>query len=189
MKLIFAQANPGAQYQHTRHNIGATLIDSYARTHHASWKDQPKFHARVATTQIDGEKVLLAFPTTYYNATGRSARSLVDFYKLDPSRDVLIIHDDLALPFGTLRTRAKGSDAGNNGIKSLNAHLGDSYHRLRVGVHANRHPGMSDADFVLGNFSKEEQATITDTLAPKVSEMIDSFVREDMALTSHTLEK
>lgn len=187
MKIVFAQGNPGTKYTHTRHNIGMLLLDAYAKQHDAVFKDQTKFHARIAETSVHGEKVLLVFPTTFYNETGLSARALCDFYKLDPSTDFLVVHDDLALPFGTIRTRAKGSDAGNNGIKSLNAHLSTDYHRIRVGINLERHPGVSDVDFVLGTFSKEEMATITDTLADRVSAMIDSFIQGDMALTSHTV--
>ncbi len=187
MKIIFAQGNPGTKYTNTRHNVGMVLLNAYAQKHDATPKDQSKFHASIAETSVHGEKVLLVFPTTYYNDTGLSARAVCDFYKLDPTSDFLVIHDDLALPFGTIRTRAKGSDAGNNGIKSLNAHLDGEYHRIRVGINTERHPGISDVDYVLGTFSKDELATITDTLADRVSTMIDSFVQGDMALTSHTV--
>lgn len=187
MKIIFAQGNPGTKYTYTRHNIGMLLLDVYAKQHDATFKDQAKFHARIAETSLHGEKVLLVLPTTFYNETGLSARALCDFYKLDSATDFLVVHDDLALPFGTIRTRAKGSDAGNNGIKSLNAHLGDDYHRIRVGITIERHPGIRDVDFVLGTFSKDEMSAITDTLANRVSAMIDSFIQGDMALTSHTV--
>jgi peptidyl-tRNA hydrolase, PTH1 family len=189
MKVLFAQANPGEKYAQTRHNVGAILLEAYARQHDAVWKDAPKFNARLAETSIDGEKVLLVFPTTYYNETGLSARKLSDFYKLDPAQDLLVIHDDLALPFGTVRTRARGSDAGNNGIKSLNAHIGEHYHRIRVGISIDRNAGMSDVDFVLGRFSADELQTITDTLAPEVRTMLDSFVKGSLELTSHTIRE
>ena len=186
MKLIFAQGNPGLKYAPTRHNVGFAILDSYARAHDAPWKDADKFLAKTAEVTVKGEKVLLVAPQTYYNETGLSARRLIDFYKLDPAEDLLVIHDDLALPFGTIRTRARGSDAGNNGIKSLNSHLGDNYHRIRVGIWTDRHPGISDVDFVLGTFSKEEVDTITATLAPKVHDLIDSFAQGDLEITSHT---
>ena len=186
MKIIFAQGNPGLKYAPTRHNIGFALLDSYAHDHSAEWKDADKFQAKTAEVTVNGEKVLLVAPQTYYNETGRSARRLIDFYKLDPAEDFLVIHDDLALPFGTIRTRAKGSDAGNNGIKSLNAHLGDSYHRIRVGIWTERHPDFTDVDFVLGPFSKQEQEAITATLAPKVHTLIDSFAKGELEITSHT---
>src|SRR5438445_447838 len=135
MKLIFAQGNPGSQYATTRHNVGFLILDQLAAKAGKEFIKKPKFHADVAELTIAGEKVLLVKPTTFYNETGQSARSLVDFYKLDTMSDVLVVHDDLALPLGTIRTREKGSDAGNNGIKSLNAHLGHDYHRIRIGIY------------------------------------------------------
>src|SRR5690606_4917845 len=113
----------------------------------------------VAEATVNGQKVLLAKPTTYYNLTGQSAQQIASFYKLPP-RDILVIHDDLALPIGTLRVRDSGSDAGNNGIKSLNAHLGPDFTRLRVGI-ANQHQDrQASASFVLSPFSKSEQDII-----------------------------
>ena len=188
MKVIFAQGNPGDKYARTRHNVGAVIIDSFAEAHDATWKVSDKFNARIAETSLHGEKTLLVFPLTYYNETGISARRIIDFYKLESADDFLVIHDDLALPMGTIRTRAKGSDAGNNGIKSLNAHLGDSYHRIRIGIwNEERHHG-SDVDFVLGIFSKEEVETLEKTVIPKAHELIDSFIKGSFELTSHSLQ-
>src|SRR4051812_44656762 len=120
MKVIFAQGNPGNEYTTTRHNVGFFMLDRYARDNGGEFIKKAKFHADIAELSINSEKVLIVKPTTFYNDTGQSARLLIDFYKLDPSTDFLVIHDDLALPLGTVRTRDKGSDAGNNGIKSLN---------------------------------------------------------------------
>lgn len=186
MKIIFAQANPGSTYTHTRHNVGLILLEAFARDHDAIWKDSSKFRARTAELAFNGEKVLLVNPQTYYNDTGLSARAIIDFYKLDPSSDFIVIHDDLALPFGTIRTRQKGSDAGNNGIKSLNAHLGEHYSRIRVGIAVDRNAGMTDVDFVLGKFSTSELQTITDTLAQTVNQMLDSFIKGTLESTSQS---
>jgi PTH1 family peptidyl-tRNA hydrolase len=187
MKLIFAQGNPGTQYESTRHNIGFMIIDSFALKREAVFKSKPKFHADIAELSLNGEKVILAKPTTYYNETGQSARALVDFYKLDPALDILVVHDDLALPFGTLRTRGKGSDAGNNGIKSLNAHLGEDYARLRVGIENDR-THIPDVDFVLGSFNTEEREALKDVLA-RTNPIIESFVSGSLAHTTHRSEK
>ena len=188
MKIIFAQGNPGLKYETTRHNIGALLLGLYAKERQATWKDQAKFQALIAEVPTATEKTLLVFPQTYYNDTGICARRLIDFYKIDPQQDLLVLHDDLALPFGTLRTRAKGSDAGNNGIKSLNSHLGEAYHRLRIGIQTERPAGLRDVDYVLGRFRDEELTTIKKTLAPTVFTIIDDFIAGSMALTSQTSE-
>lgn len=184
MKLILAQGNPGAQYHDTRHNVGFRVLDVYAHAHGATFAEKSKFHAYIAECSVHDEKVLLVKPTTFYNETGLSARALVDFYKLSPATDVLVLHDDIALPLGTIRTREKGSDAGNNGIKSLNAHLGDSYKRVRIGVWNELADRMGATKFVLGNFAKEEQAALAE-IRPTILEIIDTFIAEEFAITSY----
>lgn len=186
MKIILAQGNPGTQYEKTRHNVGFMAVDRYAAAHDLEFQSKPKFWADIAETSVDGDKVLLVKPTTYYNETGKTARALVDFYKLDTG-DVLVIHDELSLPFGTLRTREKGSDAGNNGIKSLNAHLGENYGRIRVGTWNELADKQESFDFVLSKFSAEEQAKLASDILPKIGELIDDFITGNHTATSHTL--
>jgi PTH1 family peptidyl-tRNA hydrolase len=188
MKIIFAQGNPGAQYSHSRHNVGFMMLDQIAAEHGLTFTKKPKFYADVAEDTIAGEKILLIKPTTFYNETGQSARALVDFYKLTPATDVLVVHDDLALPFGTIRIRAKGSDAGNNGIKSLNSHLGTDYARLRIGIYNELRDRVNDADFVLSNFTKNEADLFNDTIGQKVRESIELFCAGKLDAVSHKLD-
>lgn len=187
MKLIFAQGNPETKYDGTRHNVGFAVLDQYAAGHNATFSEKPKFFGHIAELSIAGEKTLLVKPDTYYNETGRSARALVDFYKLDTATDLLVVHDDLALPFGTLRVRQQGRDAGNNGIKSLNAHLGDSYHRLRIGVDNDLRTLAGDTDFVLGRFTQEEHTALDQTIIPAADAIIDAFIANQHEITSHSL--
>lgn len=184
MKIIFAQGNPGQKYATTRHNVGFLLLDTLAGS--AAFAPKPKFFAEIAEIQLTGEKVLLVKPQTYYNETGRAARAILDFYKLAPS-DLLVIHDDLALPFGSLRIREKGSDAGNNGIKSLNTHLGPDYTRLRIGIYNDLRDRMHDADFVLSSFSKDELTALEAAILPKSRELIEDFCRGNLQPSSHSL--
>jgi PTH1 family peptidyl-tRNA hydrolase len=186
MRLIFAQGNPGTQYTSSRHNVGFLALDTFAKEHKTAFTKKPKFHADVAELSLAGEKVLVVKPTTFYNETGQSARLLMDFYKLN-STDILVIHDDLALPFGTIRTREKGSDAGNNGIKSLNAHLGQDYTRIRVGVWSELRDRMPDADFVLAGFNREEAKALEATIIPKIIELTTEFCAGTLKTTSHKL--
>lgn len=186
MKIIFAQGNPEDRYTLTRHNIGWRIIDALAEEQGASWKVDKKHGASLAIYTEGGEKILLAKPLSYYNDTGRVAHSLLHFYKLSP-QDLLVIHDDLALPFGTLRVRKQGSDAGNNGIKSINAHLGQDYQRLRVGVWNNLRDRMGDADFVLSSFSKAEQTDLIATIIPASISIIDEFTSGHLSPQSITL--
>lgn len=186
MKIIFAQGNPGAQYTTTRHNIGFMALDALAKKWGAEFVKKPKFHADIAELSANGEKILLVKPTTFYNETGQAARLLLDFYKLDASDDFLVIHDDLALPFGTIRTREKGSDAGNNGVKSLNAHIGQQHRRVRIGIYATPRDHMNDADFVLGSFSPKEKNALPAVLQ-QAEHFVDGFVQNKFELTKITV--
>ena len=186
MKLIIAQGNPEAKYTGTRHNVGFWLLDYYASEHSLLFTSRPKFHADIAEFDTPEGKVLLVKPTTYYNETGHAARALVDFYKLEPANDVLVIHDDIALQFGTIRTREKGSDGGNNGVKSLNTHIGENYRRLRIGIRTDIADRIDAADFVLGSLSKSEKMLLTEQVQPTATQIIDGFIAGRFHSTSHT---
>ncbi len=184
MKLIFAQGNPEPDYTSTRHNVGFAMINALADQLGANWTNKTKFHAHIAETSINGEKVILVKPTTFYNETGDSARNLVDFYKLNTSNDLLVIHDDLALPFGTIRVRNQGRDAGNNGIKSLNSHLGTDFHRIRIGIDNDKRQQIGDTDFVLAKFSADESKHLATEITPHVIQLIEHFCDGTIKITS-----
>ncbi len=187
MKVIFAQGNPGSQYARTRHNTGFKVVEYLADSENGTWRVETKFRAEIAEIQLENEKVLLVKPTSFYNETGQVARGLIDFYKLDPSEDFLVIHDELALPFGTIRVREKGSDAGNNGIKSINSHLGPEYKRIRVGIWNEKRDLMDDADFVLSAFSTEETEQLAIQIEQKIIPLIRQFLNGTLESSSHTL--
>jgi PTH1 family peptidyl-tRNA hydrolase len=184
MKLIIGLGNPEERYKHTRHNIGFRVITTYAASKGCEFQLKDKFRACLAEFSVDGEKILLAKPTTYYNHVGEAALLLSQYYKIK-AEDILLIHDELALPFGTIRTRRGGSDAGNNGIKSMNQHLGDETARIRIGVYNDLRDRIDDADFVLGTFTKQE-AEQFDAIAAKTASVIDAFIRDDFEHTTHT---
>lgn len=186
MKIILAQGNPGPVYEKTRHNVGFLALDFYADKNNHEFQNKSKFHADIAEFTTNGDKILLVKPTTFYNETGTCARALADFYKVDTS-DILVIHDELSLPFGTLRTREKGSDAGNNGVKSLNAHLGENYARLRVGTANELSEQHSPYDFVLSKFNAEESKKLTSDIFPKINEIINEFIAGSHSITSHKI--
>lgn len=186
MKLILGQGNPGANYSKTRHNVGFLALDFYAHGHTLTFQPKPKFHAEIAESMQGDEKIIFAKPTTFYNETGISARAIADFYKINPP-DILVIHDELALPFGTLRAREKGSDAGNNGIKSLNAHIGENYARIRVGTWNDHADRIGSFDFVLSKFSEDELSRLTTDILPKVTELIDDFIDSRHTPSSYRL--
>lgn len=184
MNLIIGLGNPEPRYDRTRHNLGFMTLDAYVNRRGVSFDSKPKFFAELAELTVSGEKLLLAKPTTYYNETGRAVQALQDFYKLS-STDILVIHDDLALPFGTIRTRRRGSDAGNNGIKSITSHIGQDYARVRVGIYNDLRERMPDADFVLSKFSRDEQEALQ-TLYEKIAHIIDEFANNNFTVTSHS---
>lgn len=183
MKLIVGLGNIGKEYDGTRHNVGFFVLDHLAEEFSAEWHQQPKFKAITAALKLGGEKVILAKPTTYYNLSGEATRSLSDFYKIDAA-DVLIIHDELALPFGMLRTRLKGSDAGNNGVKNINAHLGETYARIRVGIANDQLTDRKAEHFVLESFTNKEKEQLA-TVAEHATRFVEDFIHEDKEF-SHT---
>jgi PTH1 family peptidyl-tRNA hydrolase len=185
MKLIFAQGNPEPEHTGSRHNVGFMALNSIAAEHGAKWTEKSKFHALLTEVDVDDRKVLLAKPTTFYNETGQALRKIVDFYKINPKNNLLVIHDDLALPFGTIRIRKQGSDAGNNGIKSINAQLGQNYHRIKIGIKNEKSQLMNDADFVLAKFSADESKQLEKTIIPHAVKLIIQFVNNSLEHTSY----
>ena len=189
MKIIFAQGNIEPDYSKTRHNIGFEVLNSFANEKNLKWQEKTKFNANITEFSLNGNKIILVKPTTYYNDTGSSARKIIDFYKADSKEDFLVIHDDLALDFGVIRIRQQGSDAGNNGIKSINSHLDQKYSRIRIGISNDLRERMDDATFVLSKFSLEENEKIEKNIIPKAIELIDAFCCDNLEKTSFkTLE-
>lgn len=159
--LIIGLGNPGGQYATTRHNIGFMLADHLADIYRASWAS--KHQGLLCSLSIQGQKVLLLKPQTYMNLSGQSAGEVARYFRIDLA-DILVLHDELDLPFATLRMKQGGGHAGHNGLKSLDAHLGGrEYHRLRLGID---HPGERHlvSNYVLSPFNKAEQAELPDIL-------------------------
>lgn len=176
-KLIIGLGNIGDQYTNTRHNSGFLMLDALASKNNVKWQQKAKFKANIAEFTDDDQKILLAKPTTYYNLSGEAARAICDFYKIEIN-NVLIIHDELALPFGTIRTRVGGSSAGNNGVKNLIAHIGQDFLRIRIGI-ANEHSAQKPAEqFVLDHFTEDEQKRFR-ALELATFKFVDDFISEN----------
>lgn len=154
--LIFVgQGNPGAKYAGNRHNIGFMIMDELASEHRfGPWR--AKFQSQVCEGSIEGQKILLMKPETFYNETGRAAQAAANFYKLS-AEDVTIFHDEIDLAPGRMRVKRGGGHSGNNGIRSMIAHLGADVRRIRIGV---GHPGDKTRvmPYVLSDFSKADEA-------------------------------
>lgn len=163
MYIIVGLGNPERKYDGTRHNIGFSALTVLADTYGISM-DIKKHKAICGKGVIEGQKVLLAMPQTYMNLSGESVRELVDYYKIDPEEELIVIYDDINLAPGKLRIRPKGSAGGHNGIKNIIAHLGTQiFPRIRVGV-GEKPKGWDLADYVLGRFSREEEPVIREAL-------------------------
>ena len=153
--IIVGLGNPGKDYKNTRHNIGFDVIDVIADKENISVMEK-KHKALIGKGVIAGQKVILAKPQTYMNLSGESVRSLLDYYKVDETDELIVISDDISLPPGQIRIRKKGSAGGHNGLKNIIAHLGhDSFHRIKMGV-GEKPKGYDLADYVLGRFKSDE---------------------------------
>ena len=168
MKLVVGLGNPGNQYNFTRHNFGFLALDFYFKKQGITWAEHPKFNA---VYHKENDTIFIK-PQTFYNDSGLAVKAFVDFYKI-PLENILVICDDFNLPFGTTRYRTKGSDGGNNGLKSITAHLGTSdYPRLRLGTGNDElRRKLGDVDFVLSKFTLDEKAEL-----PTILSSIDSHL-------------
>ncbi len=173
MKIILFQGNFPEKYNGTRHNAGFEFADYLTKKINAKFQEKPKFKAFIAEISLFGEKVLLVKPTTFYNETGFSARSICDFYKVDFRKDFLAVHDDLDLDFGTIRVRKSGSSAGNNGLKSLISVFGKDFPRIKIGVKNEFLPKIGAMYFVLAKFSKSESEKL-----PQIFKICEDFVED-----------
>jgi PTH1 family peptidyl-tRNA hydrolase len=168
MFVIAGLGNPDRKYARTRHNIGFDVVDALADRYHISISEK-KYKALCGTGVIEGQKVLLVKPQTYMNLSGESIAEAVNFYKLDPAGELIVIFDDISLEPGNIRIRKKGSAGGHNGIKNIIAMLGtQDFMRIKVGVGEKPKDGDLIAH-VLGTMSKEDRAKAEDAIDDAVS--------------------
>ena len=160
--LIVGLGNPGDEYVCTRHNVGFMAV-MYLAGDDAKWKNE--FSARTFITNVDGRRVIFAMPQTDMNDSGRAVRAILDFYKI-PIENLVVIHDDMDLKLGDVRTKIGGSSAGHNGIKSIDASVGREYMRVRIGIDHPRDHGLNidAADWVLGRFTSEQLSVIDEVI-------------------------
>lgn len=177
--LIAGLGNPGPDYRHNRHNVGFMVVDALASALGTPIQ-RVEMRALVGKGTLDGNRVILAKPQTYMNNSGQSVAPLARFYKI-PLEHILVVHDDLDLPFGSLRLRPLGGTGGQKGMESIVAQLGTrEFPRLRVGI--GRPPGRMDpADYVLHNFDPDEQDVLPELLGHAV-DAVRSFVLEGIEI-------
>jgi PTH1 family peptidyl-tRNA hydrolase len=189
MFVIAGLGNPDRKYARTRHNIGFDVVDALADRYHISINEK-KYKALCGTGVIEGQKVLLVKPQTYMNLSGESIAEAINFYKLDPASELIVIFDDISLEPGNIRIRKKGSAGGHNGIKNIIAMLGtQDFMRIKVGVGEKPKDGDLIAH-VLGTMSKEDRAKAEDAIDDAVSAacmMISG--RVDQAMNDYNAKK
>ncbi len=173
MKVVVGLGNPGKRYAGTRHNVGYAVVDMLAESPRCG-RFQARFQAQIAEWLEDENKVLLVKPETFMNLSGHCVRQIVDFYQL-PLSDLLVVCDDVNLPLGKLRARARGTHGGHNGLRDIQSHLGTSeYSRLRIGVD---NPGGDDmVDHVLGRFRSGE-SNVMDEAIPTAAEAVAFWIQ------------
>ena len=187
MFVIVGLGNPTAQYEGTRHNAGFDVIDVLAEKYNIS-VDARKCRAFCGKGVIAGQKVLLVKPQTYMNLSGESVGGIVNYYKIDPESDLLVIYDDISLDVGQLRIRKKGSAGGHNGIKSIIAHLGTTvFPRIKVGV-GEKPKNYDLADYVLGHFSKQERELMEEGYE-HASDAVEQIVQGEIEAAMNVFNK
>lgn len=185
MKLFVGLGNPGDKYQANRHNIGFLAVERIAHRHaFAPWRK--KFQSYVSEGTLGDERVMLMKPDTFMNESGRAVGEAMRFLKIEPA-DVYVFHDELDLIPGKVKVKVGGGNAGHNGLRSISAHIGNDYPRVRLGI---GHPGSKDAvtHYVLGDFAKSERGWVNELLdaladaAPHLARGDDSRFQSEVAL-------
>ncbi len=161
MQLIVGLGNPGGKYQYTRHNIGYMAIDNIISAQQ-DYKIKKKFNSIIYETIIDKNKTILIKPETYMNNSGDAVSQIANFYKID-SKNILVLHDELDIPFGKIRIKSGGGNAGHNGLKSISKKIDNNYTRVRLGI---GHPGNKERvnGHVMGNFTGSEKEKLNQIL-------------------------
>lgn len=175
MLLLVGLGNPGPKYENNRHNIGFMAVDELVRRHSlfSPWKS--RFQGLVSEGRLGSEKILILKPHTYMNNSGQAVNEAIRFYKIDP-QDVIVIYDELDIQVGKLKVKTGGGHGGHNGLRSMDAHIGKDYTRIRLGI---GHPGDKSkvSNHVLGDFGKEDKKTIEkqiEAVIEALPELIDA---------------
>jgi PTH1 family peptidyl-tRNA hydrolase len=175
--VVVGLGNPGEEYSRSRHNLGFRAVERLAKGEGAAF-ERRKFKGLIAEAEVGGAPALLVKPQTYYNASGECATGVLGYYKVPPSR-LIVVHDELDLPAGRLRLKQGGSDAGNRGVRSIAQSLGsEDFIRVRVGI--GRPPAGDDAkDYLLRGQTAQERAAMDESVA-RAAEAVEAIVREGL---------
>ncbi len=172
--LIVGLGNPGEKYKLNYHNAGFLSVENLVLSNDSSWHLKNNFNAELAEFYLNENKIISIKPNTYMNNSGDAVKKVMDFYKIDQNK-VIVIHDDSDLEYGVIRTRFGGSSGGHNGIESIINSLGEEFNRVRIGIRSDINKNESAGDMVLKNFSKNEQSHFPE-LYKETTSMIQEFI-------------
>ena len=174
--LLVALGNPGKEYDGTRHNIGFAAIDAFvgANSEFGSWVVKKDLKCQLVSATLGSTRVIAIKPITFMNLSGEAVQAVQSFYKLGPG-DTVVIHDELDIDFGQIRTRVGGGSAGHNGLKSIMQHTGENFGRVRIGINSEHRTKNDEKDFVLKPFSKEEQGELKN-LTREVTSILTEYI-------------
>ncbi len=178
MKIIVGLGNPGKQYELTRHNAGFLAVDYFLKNHEAI-ACQSKFNAQICEYHESGVKIFFVKPQSFMNLSGQVVSEIANFYKIDSTSDLLIIHDDKDLEFGKLKQTEGSGSAGQNGVQNIIDQLGTkNFHRIRIGVESRDNDSpLGTADFVLQKFTEEELSKLDKEVFQQTNKMIEEFIQ------------
>lgn len=182
--LIVGLGNPGKEYDGTRHNIGFACLDHFASKAGLAWLEKKDMKTQLASGTLGDTRVICIKPTTFMNNSGEAVQAIAHFYKI-PLQNIIVVHDEIDIPFGQIRLRVGGSAAGHNGIKSVSQHLGEAYGRVRVGIGPKAPAQIDSADFVLARFSKAE-AKLLPALQIETTAILNEYIFGAGELPSET---
>jgi PTH1 family peptidyl-tRNA hydrolase len=175
MTLVIGLGNPDSKYKNNRHNVGFMVIDKLVNDHNTTCINKSSFRGELFKFQ----NILFLKPNTYMNLSGESVRAVSDYYK--PEK-MIVIHDDLDLPFGTLRFKLGGGNGGHNGLKSIDAHMGKDYYRVRIGIGKPKNK-QDVANYVLSDFPKMQEEKLQSILDQSVV-AVKALINEDLSTIS-----
>ena len=185
MLLLVGLGNPNPNNTNNRHNVGFSVIDAI-NTEFKLSKQKPKFKGLLTTGKIDEQKVFAIKPLTFMNSSGICIKELIDYFKIDV-KDIFVFHDDMDIDIGKVKVKFGGSNAGHNGIDSIDKNIGKSYSRVRIGIGRPK-KNSTGADHVLDNFSNDEKGNV-EKLTKNITESLSSLINKDLDLFSSKINQ
>ncbi len=170
MFLVVGLGNPGTEYTNTRHNVGFIAADILSGRYNNVWSYKSKFDAEICVCENKFGKIIFCKPQTFMNLSGKSVQAISSFYKI-PLEQIIVLHDDIDISLGKIKSKIGGGHGGHNGLKSIDSLVGQNYHRIRIGVGRPQHSRHEVSNYVLGRFSEDEMSVIN----LKLDKLNDAF--------------